>query len=289
MKNINYKTLSIVLAIGLILSLMASFKFYKELEVYNINKEEFTEYQKNKVQQQEKLQKLLQDNEKMLRDITEITNLEKKLRRAIIRDVDSSKLGSGLSLGTEAPYSSPYSAQGGNGSMTGISALKALEAQNKNIEIMLTDTKRSVSELLGEIEGRNGTLAAFPSQWPTEGGTISSSYGSRMDPIASGKEWHDGIDIAADFGSPVFASGSGTVEVSDWNGGYGRYIRIDHHNGYKTAYGHMSALLAPAGKKVAKGEIIGLIGSTGYSTGPHLHFEVTAEGQSIDPYFVLKK
>ncbi len=289
MKKLNFRTISIFLAFCLIIALATSFKFYNELQLYKTNQEEFTEFQKTKTEQQQKLQKLLQDNEKMLRDVNELTNLEKKLRRAIIRDVDSSKLGTNLSLNTETAISSPYSGKGGNGSMTGLSAMKALEAQNKNIENMLTDTKKSVSELLGEMEGRSGKLAAFPNQWPTEGGVISSSYGSRMDPIASGKEWHDGIDIAAEFGSPVFASGAGTIEISGWNGGYGRYILINHENGYKTAYGHMSTLIAPVGKKVAKGEIIGLIGSTGYSTGPHLHFEVTTEGQSIDPYFVLKK
>lgn len=292
MNNLNFKTIAILMGLALLLSLGMNVKLYQEAQLYKLNKEEFSEFQKTKTEQQKKLEKLLQDNEKMLRDITEITNLEKKLRRAIIRDTDANKLGSSLGANTTSVNVSPsgYTAQGGSkGELTGLAALQALEAQNKNINKMLTDTKKSVSELLGEMEGISGSLAAFPDRWPTDGGTLSSSYGSRMDPIATGREWHDGIDIAADFGTPVYASGAGTIEVSGTNGGYGRYIRIDHGNGYKTAYGHMSALIAKEGQKVAKGEIIGLIGSTGYSTGPHLHFEVNAEGQTVDPYFVLKR
>lgn len=292
MNNLNFKTIAILMGLALLLSLGMNVKLYQEAQLYKLNKEEFSEFQKTKTEQQKKLEKLLQDNEKMLRDITEITNLEKKLRRAIIRDTDANKLSSSLGANTTSVNVSPsgYTAQGGSkGELTGLAALQALEAQNKNINKMLTDTKKSVSELLGEMEGISGSLAAFPDRWPTDGGTLSSSYGSRMDPIATGREWHDGIDIAADFGTPVYASGAGTIEVSGTNGGYGRYIRIDHGNGYKTAYGHMSALIAKEGQKVAKGEIIGLIGSTGYSTGPHLHFEVNAEGQTVDPYFVLKR
>lgn len=139
------------------------------------------------------------------------------------------------------------------------------------------------------MEGRSGTLAAFPNKWPVNSTAISSNYGYRMDPISSGSEWHEGIDIPADFGSPVYASGAGTVEFAAWNGGYGRYVRINHGNGYKTAYGHMSGLATASGQQVAKGQIIGFVGSSGYSTGPHVHFEVISEGQTIDPFYVLKK
>jgi len=291
MYNFNFKSISLCLALALAASLGMTYKYYQEAQLFKSEQAEFEEYRKTKTEQQEKLQKLLQEHEKMLRDISEVTNLEKKLRRSIYNK-DTNKLSSSLGANTtsETIPNSGYTAQGGSkGAMTGLAALQALEAQNKNINIMLTDTKRSVSELLGEIDGRSGSLASFPNKWPTEGGVISSSYGGRTDPIASGSEWHQGIDIAVDFGAPVYAAGAGTVEFSDWNGGYGRYIRINHDNGYKTSYGHMSALIATNGQRVAKGEIIGLIGSTGYSTGPHLHFEVEAEGQTIDPHFVLKR
>lgn len=292
MNNMNFKQIAILLGIALLFSLGSTYYFYQQLQVYKVNQEEFQEYQKSKTEQKEKLQKLLEDNEKMLRDINEITNLEKKLRRAIIRDTDATQLGSTLGANTLTPSTeikSGYTAQGGKGNMTGINAINALTAQNKNISAMILATKKSVGELLGTMEGRSGSLASFPDKWPTDGGVISSSYGSRIDPIANGSEWHDGIDIANEFGAPVYASGAGVVEQADWNGGYGRYVRINHGNGYKTAYGHMSGIATTTGKKVAKGEIIGFVGSTGYSTGPHVHFEVMSEGQAIDPYYVLKR
>ena len=92
-----------------------------------------------------------------------------------------------------------------------------------------------------------------------------------------------GVNIA-----PVYATAAGTIEQAGWNGGYGRYVRINHGNGYETAYGHMSGIAVAAGQKVIKGEIIGFVGSTGYSTGPHIHYEVLADGQNIDPFYVLK-
>lgn len=79
------------------------------------------------------------------------------------------------------------------------------------------------------------------------------------------------------------------VEQAGLNGGYGRYVRIDHGNGYKTAYGHMSGLAVAAGQQVIKGEIIGFVGSSGYSTGPHLHYEVLVDGSYVDPSYVLKR
>jgi len=291
MDKINFKVLAVILGIALLLSLGTSYKLYQDLQTFKVNQAEFKEFQKNKETQQVQLKKLLEDNEKMLRDVTEIMNLEKKLRRAIIRDNETNKLNSNLSgnLSEASPVNSNYTAMGGShGAMTGQAAMDALAAQDKNIKLMLTDTKKSVSELLGEMEGKSGTLAAFPNKWPTDGGVISSPYGGRTDPIASGSEWHEGIDIAADFGKPVYASGAGVVEVAGPNGGYGNYVLIDHQNGYKTAYGHMSGIATASGQKVAKGDIIGFIGSTGYSTGPHVHFEVIAEGQKVNPYFVLK-
>ena len=122
--------------------------------------------------------------------------------------------------------------------------------------------------------------------WPAPG-VITSPYGYRIGPF-NGAEIHDGIDIGAPLGTPVVSALPGIVTLAGWNGGYGRYVRINHGNGYETAYGHMSGIAVAAGQKVIKGEIIGFVGSTGYSTGPHIHYEVLADGQNIDPFYVLK-
>ena len=263
--------------------------FYSQLADYRQEAAEFAEYKAHKEEQQNKLQQLLQDNEKMLRDMAEISNLEKKLRRAIIRDVDSSKLGVTPATEVSGSGGGTYTGKGSGEPLDRKAAMGVLEAQNSNIRRMLESSKKSVCELLGEIEGRSGTLASFPDRWPTVGGVVSSNYGGRTGPIGGGYEWHVGLDIAADFGAPVYATAAGTVTQAGWNGGYGRYIKLNHGNGYETAYGHMSGLAVTAGQQVIKGEIIGFVGSSGYSTGPHLHYEVLADGQNIDPFYVMRK
>lgn len=257
---------------------------------FRAEQQEFYEYKLHKEDQQAKLQKLLNDNEKMLRDMTELSNLEKKLRRALIRDSDSTKLSSNIAADKEnSSVKAQYLGQGGAKDMDAATTMQVLAAQNNNLQKMITERKNAIASLLGEVEGRGGTLAAFPDKWPVDGGDISSGYGGRVAPIGDGYDWHPGIDIAVDYGAPVYASGAGVVEQAGWNGGYGRYVRIDHGNGYASAYGHMSGLAVSAGQRVAKGEIIGFAGSTGYSTGPHVHFEVLADGQNIDPFYIVKK
>ena len=286
------KSRQIIIALGVALALaMGSCGYlYSQLAAFKAQEVEFKEYQVHKKEQNAKLQQLLNDNEKMLRDMSEISNLEKKLRRAIMRDVDSSKLGfDNKDVNTQTPVPNYAGGQGGGKDMDTQATLAVLAAQNSNIKGMIADTKKSVSDLLGQVEGRSGAAARFPDKWPTEGGVISSAYGARTGPIEGGYEWHAGIDIAVEMGTPVYASGAGRIVKAGYNGGYGQYVKIDHQNGYETAYGHMSALAVAAGQDVAKGEIIGFAGSTGYSTGPHVHFEVTADGQAVDPYFMVKK
>jgi murein DD-endopeptidase MepM/ murein hydrolase activator NlpD len=96
---------------------------------------------------------------------------------------------------------------------------------------------------------------------------------------------HTGVDWATAAGTPIFAAGNGTVEKVGWEGGYGKYIKIRHSNGYETAYGHMTAFARniQPGSKVRQGQVIGFVGSTGVSTGPHVHFEILVNGSFVDP------
>ncbi|MFZ7103924.1 MAG: peptidoglycan DD-metalloendopeptidase family protein [Peptococcaceae bacterium] len=115
------------------------------------------------------------------------------------------------------------------------------------------------------------------------GTRISSSYGSRIHPITGKRTFHDGVDIAAPYGNNVYAYSAGKVMEAGWNGGYGNSILIDHGNGLKTRYGHLSKISVRVGQKVGTGDKIGSVGSTGNSTGPHLHFEVIKNGQTKNP------
>lgn len=116
----------------------------------------------------------------------------------------------------------------------------------------------------------------------------SSPYGYRIDPIAGVKSFHTGTDMACPTGTPILAAMSGKVTTTGINRVYGNYVIIDHGNGYQTLYAHMSKIIASKGQWVSQGTRIGLVGSTGYSTGPHLHFTVYKKGKLVDPMTVLR-
>jgi murein DD-endopeptidase MepM/ murein hydrolase activator NlpD len=120
---------------------------------------------------------------------------------------------------------------------------------------------------------------------PVSDGNITSGFGGRNHPLLGYDKMHTGVDWGSSTGTPVFAAGNGVIDKIGWEGGYGKYIRIRHANGYETAYGHMSAFARglEAGKKVRQGQVIGYVGSTGLSTGAHLHYEILINGRFVDP------
>ena len=124
--------------------------------------------------------------------------------------------------------------------------------------------------------------------WPSTSTYITSPYGTRVHPVTGQLKTHTGLDIGAGMGTNIFAAADGTVIVSGWNsGGYGNYVVIDHGGGVTTLYAHCSSLLVSAGQSVTRGQVIAKCGSTGISTGPHLHFEVLKNGAHTDPYAYL--
>jgi murein DD-endopeptidase MepM/ murein hydrolase activator NlpD len=120
---------------------------------------------------------------------------------------------------------------------------------------------------------------------PVNNAIMRSGFGARRHPILGYTKMHTGVDWATAYGTPIFASGNGVIEKAEWEGGYGKYIRIKHNNGYETAYGHMSAFAKgiEPGKRVRQGQVIGFVGSTGQSTGAHVHYEILVNGRFVDP------
>jgi len=120
---------------------------------------------------------------------------------------------------------------------------------------------------------------------PVSEGNITSGFGGRNHPLLGYSKMHTGVDWGSSMGTPIFAAGNGIIDKVGWEGGYGKYIRIRHANGYETAYGHMSAFARgmDSGKKVRQGQVIGYVGSTGLSTGAHLHYEILINGRFVDP------
>ena len=129
-----------------------------------------------------------------------------------------------------------------------------------------------------------GSTATGSYTWPCPSCTyITSGYGNRIHPIFGTERWHSGIDIGAAAGATVIAADSGTVSVATYSSSYGNYVMIYHSNGTYTLYAHMSSIAVTAGQSVTKGDTIGYVGSTGWITGPHLHFEIRSSGGTIDP------
>jgi len=137
-----------------------------------------------------------------------------------------------------------------------------------------------------DVERTEALANATPSIWPTHG-WLTGTFGGRSDPFTGEPGYHTGIDISTDKGSPVYATGEGTVESAAYTGDYGNFIVVKHAFGLTTRYGHLSAFAVKPGQHVKRGELLGYVGSTGRSTGAHLHYEILANGQLMNPLQLL--
>lgn len=124
---------------------------------------------------------------------------------------------------------------------------------------------------------------SIPSRNPLNNAALTSNFGMRTHPVLGGRRAHKGIDLAAPTGTPVYASADGVISKAEWFSSYGLYIAIEHGGEIQTRYGHLSRLNVAAGQPVKKGDLIGYVGSTGRSTGPHLHYEVRIAGAAVNP------
>lgn len=155
-----------------------------------------------------------------------------------------------------------------------------------SITSLIESQRDNYGDLIKDVEKQLKYLDAKPDMWPVTG-RITSAFGYRKHPISKRRDFHKGIDIANKSGTEIVAAGSGIVTYSGWNGNYGKVIIIDHGYGYKTAYAHNKNNIVKVGDRVKKGQPIAELGSTGRSTGPHVHFEIRYNGQHIDPIQVL--
>jgi len=188
-------------------------------------------------------------------------------------------------------------AMGGNSPIA--DARRAAFAAGLGAGMASTDALGMVSELLGvlgsrldsvrdSVERRHALAAATPSVWPVAG-WLSSYYGTRKDPFTNDKDFHPGLDISADYGQPVVATGDATVSAAGPNGAYGNMVMLDHGFGIVTKYGHLSRIAVADGQQVKRGDVIGYVGSTGRSTGSHLHYEIWMNGRLTNPMTLLAK
>ena len=152
-----------------------------------------------------------------------------------------------------------------------------------HLQKQLSDRERQMRVLEDLLLASKLEKEIMPSGWPIDSGYITSGFGLRTDPFTGLRGYHPGIDFAAPEGSPVLAVASGIVTEAGERSGYGNLVEIDHGNGYVTRYGHNERLLVKPGDRVQKGQQVAMIGSTGRSTGPHVHFEVLLNGNVVNP------
>ena len=162
--------------------------------------------------------------------------------------------------------------------------IKSLDSLSASIE----NRSQSLAVMEGLMMDRQLQAAVFPGGWPTEGGWVSSGYGQRTDPFTGQKAYHEGVDIASRMGSFIKAMGGGVVSHAGQKDGYGLLVEVNHGNGMLTRYAHASAVLVKVGDRIQKGQNVALIGSSGRSTGPHLHFEVLRDGRAVNPQSYLQ-
>lgn len=160
------------------------------------------------------------------------------------------------------------------------------ERLDKQIRLVVALHSEFMNQAYGAVSSVVNPTAETPNIWPVAG-PISSYYGYRTSPGGIGSTFHEGVDIAGDYGTPISATAAGTVTQAGWVGGYGYLVEVRHADGIVTRYGHNSAVLVYEGQHVDQGSMIALMGSTGNSTGPHCHYEVRIHGEAVDPMYFL--
>jgi murein DD-endopeptidase MepM/ murein hydrolase activator NlpD len=181
-------------------------------------------------------------------------------------------------------------------------AMGGPEASRGPSSLSVPDFVKELERVSGQIDRKSKRLGAlesslmdkqlqasvYPAGWPTDGGWVSSGFGIRSDPFTGRMAFHEGVDIASRFGSAIKAMGGGVVSFAGPKEGYGVTVEINHGNGYTTRYAHCKTILVRVGDRITKGQEVALVGSSGRSTGPHLHFEVLRDGKSVNPGSYLK-
>jgi len=162
-------------------------------------------------------------------------------------------------------------------------SLDELMGDARDMVALIIDRKRKLEQLEQSIMEKDLEKHATPSGWPIHSGYISSKFGYRRHPTGGRTRFHSGVDFASKRGTPVHATADGVVVFSGWRSGYGRLVEIRHMDGMVSRYAHNQTNLVAQGEMVEKGQVIAKLGSTGRSTGPHVHFEVRIDGQAVNP------
>ncbi len=164
----------------------------------------------------------------------------------------------------------------------------AVQSRADSFLSLFERTEPKLSRLVADLEELRALEAALPAEWPATG-TLTSGFGWRRNPMGGGWKFHSGLDVSNRRGTPIYAPAPGKVIRAYYNSGYGRMVELDHGFGITTVYAHCTVLRVKEGQMVQTGDLLGTIGTTGRSTGPHLHFEVRLDGHAVDPLDYLSR
>jgi len=272
MKYVKYTAVTLGICLTILSGTMLNYRYQANLAAQE--KQELNQLRAVNDKQHVELQELSKATEDLQQDMNRLNQLDSDLRRIVSSEeiVDTSR--------SAQPRLTNYNGQGGPDIQPSVTDLKNLV---KELKAAANERENSLLNLKSSLTEKKERLAATPSIWPANG-EVTSRFGWRSSPWGSGSgDWHPGIDIANEMGTPVTAAADGTVVNSNWFGGYGNMVEIDHGNGIVTIYGHNSQNLVTPGQQVKKGQLIARMGSTGYSTGPHLHYEIRVNGTAVNP------
>ena len=256
---------------------LASFAHYQStIQTAKTEQQELAYLRANREQQEQKLVQLAKATADVQQEMDKLTQLEGDVRRALNAEDTTETSRSGIRRGNDG-----RTAEGGKGGPS-LASVDQLLQQTAALKEDIQTRRERLTGMRDDLTVRNERAAATPSIWPADG-DVTSRFGWRRSPFGGGGDWHPGIDIANGYGVPIVATADGVVTSAGWNGGYGLFVEVDHGYGISTAYGHSSELAVHVGQKVKKGEVIAYMGSTGYSTGPHVHYEVRISGQQVNP------
>ncbi|WP_248928782.1 M23 family metallopeptidase [Paenibacillus hamazuiensis] len=245
---------------------------------------------------------IMQKNAELDKLHSELIELSEQTEEFKLRLQEVKKLESSIQALTRGPISSTPPKEPASSSPKGGTGGTAGQVTGEQADLLVETTRSDLSALTDEMNALIGHLSdskeqlaeadrlrrITPSIWPSSSRTVTSGFGLRLDPFTQKPAFHSGLDIAGKLGDSVFATADGLVRETGSDSSYGNFVRIDHGGGIETFYGHLSRILTEPGQQVAKGQKIALVGSTGRSTGPHLHYEVRRNRVEIDPVPFLK-
>lgn len=264
-----------ILCVVVVCMMWAAVYYRQNLHMGSAERIELENLRKDNAAQAKQIEELSKTTVSLQADMERLNSLDNEVRRIINNDEGA---GNTSRSGVQR-NSGKYTGQGGPDTKLTTSEIANV---TNHLQTAVKEREESLIELKQGLLDKEAKMATRPSIWPTMG-DVTSQFGWRNSPNDGSSDYHPGVDIANNVGTPVVATADGKVIISGRSSGYGNLIEIDHGNGITTFYGHNSQLIVQVGQMVKKGQMIAYMGSTGNSTGPHVHYEIRMNGTPVNP------